>query len=63
MLGAEGPWGLAQCAPVVQPADFNEVELVSPRLSLFLNDCLRGYELNGGARPSLRIKEVGVARR
>eukprot|EP00038_Savillea_parva_P006612 m.164784 g.164784 ORF g.164784 m.164784 type:complete len:284 (+) comp12471_c0_seq1:1219-2070(+) len=38
--------------------DFRDVELVSPRLSLFLNDCLVGYELAGYPSPSIEIEGV-----
>lgn len=40
------------CDPSV---DFRDVELVSPRLSLFLNDCLVAYEEAGFGTPSIEL--------
>jgi hypothetical protein len=46
------------CDPTV---DFRDVELVSPRLSLFLNDCLTAYEAAGYGTPSIEIATGGIA--
>lgn len=46
------------CDPTV---DFRDVELVSPRLSLFLNDCLTAYEAAGYGTPSIEIAAGGIA--
>mmetsp|Transcript_2219 Transcript_2219/g.5462 ORF Transcript_2219/g.5462 Transcript_2219/m.5462 type:complete len:258 (+) Transcript_2219:156-929(+) len=47
------------CDPMV---DFRDIELVSPRLSLFLNDCLVGYEAAGYPAPSIEVDPESAPR-
>lgn len=40
--------------------DFREIPLVSPRLSLFLNDCLSTYEDHEYGQPNVKVDRVDV---